>query len=664
MPTILACPEETDLLALALGEPGLAEVAAHVDGCAGCQKRFEHLQAEVASLQAEVALLRANQSEISLSPSTCPSAASEATSDLEFACASVDNPGATASWEFDDMAGDRAPIPPTETVDDDAGSRSDEPPLPPAIGKYLVVGRFARSGQAEVFRVVHPQFQQERVLKLAKEPVGADGRSEIIEEGKILSEMDHPHLIRVYDLDFLGDRPYLVMEFIRGRNLEQFAVESHVAPRLAAALVAKVAGAAAFAHRRGIVHRDIKPKNILVDEAGEPRLIDFGMARLRTAWSDDRREPDGGTFAFMAPEQARIDSPEDRQKVGPRSDVFALGAVLYSLLTGRAPFHGATWTEAWDRARRCAYDAGALNDRKIPTGLRRICLKAMAAEPAERYASAEALQKALNRYVTGPKILAVAVGLVGLALFSGLAYAFAPPRLVVETSRDRDVIERKSPPVIAGPLKGRIDLLVVKSKDGTRRRLRLENPGAVPVRADDEFRIEARLDRPAYLYLFWVGSEGKVAPLYPWIEHDWSQRPTEEQKVTGAELPKLLDDVLAIPASPPGLETLVLLAREDSPLPREDEIKLAEGLSGTPVRLPSDLTKAIWIEDGEEVTFELTTGLKKGPAGDDVVPRSIPSPKTRKSDDPVLRIRALLNEKVKPLGSYSQAVLFPNQGGS
>jgi eukaryotic-like serine/threonine-protein kinase len=189
-----------------------------------------------------------------------------------------------------------------------------------------VVGRFPPSGQAEVFRVVHPQFHQDRVLKLAKEPVGLDGRCEIVEEGKILSELEHRHLVRVYDLDFLADRPYLVMEFIRGRNLEQFAKEEHVSPRLAAALVAKVAGAAAFAHSRGVVHRDIKPKNILVDQAGEPRLIDFGMARLRTAWTDDRKESDGGTFAFMAPEQARVESPEDRLKVGPCSDVFALRA--------------------------------------------------------------------------------------------------------------------------------------------------------------------------------------------------------------------------------------------------------------------------------------------------------------------------------------------------
>jgi serine/threonine protein kinase len=128
-----------------------------------------------------------------------------------------------------------------------------------------------------------------------------------------------------------------------------------------------VASAAAFAHSRGVVHRDIKPKNILVDEAGEPRLIDFGMARLRTAWSDDRKESDGGTFAFMAPEQARMESEGDRQKVGPRSDVFALGAVLYFLLTSRAPFSGRTWTEAWDRARRCAYDGAALEERPRET---------------------------------------------------------------------------------------------------------------------------------------------------------------------------------------------------------------------------------------------------------------------------------------------------------
>ena len=470
------------------------------------------------------------------------------------------------------------------------GPASSGSPLPAAIGKYLVVGRFPHSGQAEVFRVVHPQFQQERVLKLAKNPVDPDGRSEIVEEGKIMAELEHPHLVRVYDLDFLGDRPYLVMEYIRGRNLEQYAGEKPLSSRQAAALVAKVAGAAAFAHRRGIVHRDIKPRNILVDERGEPRLIDFGMARLRTAWSDDRKKPDGGTFAFMSPEQARIDSPEDRQKVGPRSDVFALGATLYFLLTGQAPFSGRTWREAWDRARRCDFDSTALNDRSIPTPLRRICLKAMAADPAARYPSAEALQKALDRFVQSPRVRAAIASVAGLALLGVLVYqvvprgTMSPPPAPVTPYLILPAPGPPSIPIGTQPMKGRIDLLVVKSKDGTRRRLRLEDRGSVPVRADDEIRIEARLDRPAYLYLFWIGSEGKVAPLYPWKDHDWSARPAEERKVTGVELPEILDDDLrTMPPSPPGLETLVLLAREDSPLPREDEARLAQGLAGSPV---------------------------------------------------------------------------------
>ena len=117
------------------------------------------------------------------------------------------------------------------------------------------------------------------------------------------------------------------------------------------------------------------------------------------------------------------------------------------------------------------------------------------------------------------------------------------------------------------------------------------------------------------------------------------------------------------PVSSPGLETLVLLAREDSPLPREDEARLAEGLAGSPVPMPAGMSEAIWLEDGQEVAFEPTHGPGGGKRGEDDLSRGIPSPKSRKSDDPVLRIRAILSNKLQPLGSYSQAVLFPNIGG-
>ncbi len=177
------------------------------------------------------------------------------------------------------------------------------------------------------------------------------------------------------------------------------------------------------------------------------------------------------------------------------------------------------------------------------------------------------------------------------------------------------------------------------------------------------FGIEARLDRRAYLYLFWLGSEGKVAPLYPWKDHDWAARPAQERKVTGVELPETLDETLQIPPSSPGLETLVLLAREDSPLPREDESRLAEALTGSQVALPANMGEAIWLEDGREVLFGPAQKFRMGERGDEDLGRGIPSPKTRKSDDPVLRIRAILSSKFQPMGSYIQAVLFPNFGG-
>ncbi len=449
------------------------------------------------------------------------------------------------------------------------------------------------------------------------------------------------------------------MEYIRGRNLDQIAKEGRLKPRQAAALLARVAAAVDHAHRHGVIHRDIKPKNILVDEAGEPRLIDFGMARLRHAYSEQPCLA-GGTFAFMAPEQANVESAEDQQKVGPRSDVFALGAVLYFLLTGNAPFEGETWRACWSRARRCDFDRKALDSPKIPRELRRICLKAMAADPADRYGSAEAFQKALKRYLLEPIVQTCVAGVVAIAKLGGLVYTFATPRTT--TSSVPPVPIPVPIPFAAQPMKGRIDLLVVKSKDGTRRRLRLADRGAVPVRADDEVRIEARLDRPAYLYLFWLGSEGKVAPLYPWKDHDWSSRPAEEWRVTGAELPELVDDVWTMPASPSGLETLVLLAREDSPLPREDESRLAESLAGSPVALPAGMSEAIWLEDGQEVVFGPSRGPAKAERGDEDLSRGIPSPKARKSDDPVLRIREILRDKLQGAASYSLAVLFPNEG--
>ena len=218
MPPSLTCPHEAELLAMAMGESVPAEVTAHLATCESCQAKLD-------LWEAEVALLRANRPQVSSSSSTV----SGPMSHLNATNIHVDLTEGTILWELPRLAARPEPEPRTDLLDH-AASWSGEAPLPAAIGRYLVVGRFPPSGQAEVFRVVHPQFHQERVLKLARQPVGPDGRSEIAEEGKILAELEHPHLVRVYDLEFQGDRPFLVMEYVRGRNLEQCASETPSLP--------------------------------------------------------------------------------------------------------------------------------------------------------------------------------------------------------------------------------------------------------------------------------------------------------------------------------------------------------------------------------------------------------------------------------------------------
>jgi len=202
-----------------------------------------------------------------------------------------------------------------------------------------------------------------------------------------------------------------------------------------------------------------------------------------------------------------------------------------------------------------------------------------------------------------------------------------------------------------GPLKGVLHLRIDDPTNPSRRNLRLDQPRGLPLKAGDLFRIEARLSRRAYLYLFWIGSDGKVAPIYPWKSGLWNARPEREERMDRLDLPAKADRAWEIPTGSPGIEALLLLVREASPLPSWHEKNLARLLSDTRVSSSVLIKEAVWLENGREITLD--------PQG-----RALPSTKTRKSDDPVLRIRRLLIDKVQPLGDYYQAIVFPNQGGT
>jgi Domain of unknown function (DUF4384) len=201
------------------------------------------------------------------------------------------------------------------------------------------------------------------------------------------------------------------------------------------------------------------------------------------------------------------------------------------------------------------------------------------------------------------------------------------------------------------PLRAVLLLRVGDPTDKQRRNLRLDRPGVLPLKAGDRFWIEVRLNRPAYLYVFWVGSDAKVAPIYPWKRGKWNERPAKEQKNDRLDLPPKADEAWEIPAGKPGIETLLLLVREESPLPRKDEESLTKLLAGARIPTETLIKDAVWLENGREITINSED-------------RAVPGTKTRKSDDPVLGIRRLLQEKVRPLGDYYQAIVFPDQGGT
>ncbi len=199
-------------------------------------------------------------------------------------------------------------------------------------------------------------------------------------------------------------------------------------------------------------------------------------------------------------------------------------------------------------------------------------------------------------------------------------------------------------------LKGALHLRIDDRADTRRRDLRLDQAGVLPLKTGDRFRIEARLNRPAYVYLFWIGSDGTVGPIYPWTEGKWEQRPEQEKKVKLVVLPAKTDLTWEIPPGSPGIETLVVLAREKTVLSQKDAEKLAKLASKSKVSTSSLIKEAVRLENGREITMDLHD-------------RSAPSTKTRKSDDPVLRIRRLLTDQVQPRGDYCHALIFSSAGG-
>ena len=280
------------------------------------------------------------------------------------------------------------------------------------IGPYRVEAVLGRGGMGVVLRGFDEELQRVVALKVIQAgPAGERARARFVREARAAARVEHDHIVRVYAVANPPDGPpYLVMEYLDGSTLaDRLRRRGWLAPREAAEVTAQVADGLAAAHDAGLIHRDVKPANILFDSAtGRAKIADFGLARPSTRPIVETQVGSiAGTPAYMSPEQA-----QGRDEPDPRSDVYSLGATLYEALTGELPFRGAPHLVIQQILSDEPRPLRRLRDT-IPRDLETVCLKAMAKEPHRRYASASELGDDLRRWLRGEAVRARPLGPAG-----------------------------------------------------------------------------------------------------------------------------------------------------------------------------------------------------------------------------------------------------------
>ncbi len=332
------------------------------------------------------------------------------------------------------------------------------------LGDYELLEEVARGGMGVVFRARQVSLDRTVAVKVLRDawlatPVQV---KRFRAEAANAAKLKHPNIVAVHEVGEQGGQHYFAMDLIKGTNLAELTRDGPLPPQRAAELTRKVAEAVQHAHQQGVLHRDVKPSNVLLDPQGEPQVTDFGLARVLDDESSLTLSGQVlGTPGYIAPEQAT-----GTGTVGPAADIYSLGALLYHLVTGRAPFVGGTVGETLRHVVEQEPVSPQLLNPEVPRDLASVCLKCLAKRPGDRYDSASVLADDLRRFICGePTIarpaghterlwrwcqrkpaLSAAIGcavLIGAVGFAGVIWQWLrAERLATEEKRLREAAQR------------------------------------------------------------------------------------------------------------------------------------------------------------------------------------------------------------------------------
>lgn len=281
------------------------------------------------------------------------------------------------------------------------------------VAGYQILQELGRGGMGVVYRAIQPALNRQVAIKMIGQMAHAS-QQELIRfriEAEASASLNHPNIAQVYDVGEMNGQPYIAMELVHGRTLAEHFRSGPLEFGEAANLVQSLAQAMQHAHASGIIHRDLKPSNILLEEDGassslakmKPKIVDFGLAkRMNASTALTSVGNIVGTPSYMPPELA----VGDNHQVGPTTDIYSLGAILYEALVGRPPFSGATALETLSQVKLDDPAKPRTLRSGLPSDLETICLKCLEKLPANRFQSADDLQEDLQRFLDGRPILA------------------------------------------------------------------------------------------------------------------------------------------------------------------------------------------------------------------------------------------------------------------